>query len=59
MDWSLVLSSSESVLFVCDGKEHGLSDDVLVVGDEASGGVVRWHWLHGTIQGNKVCEQLI
>ena len=34
-----MLSSSEPVLFVCDGKEHGLSDDVLVVADEGSRGV--------------------
>ena len=27
------------MLFVCDGKEHGLSNDVLVVGDEDSRGV--------------------
>ena len=39
VDWSLVLSSSEFVLVVSDSKKHGLSDDVLVVGDEGSGGV--------------------
>ena len=27
------------MLFVCDGEEHGLSDDELVVGDEGSSGV--------------------
>ena len=32
-----MLSSSESVLFVSDGEEHGLSDDVLAVDDEGSG----------------------
>ena len=38
--WSLVLSSdSESVLLACDGKEEGLSVDMLIVGDEGSGGV--------------------
>ena len=39
MEWSLVLSSFEFVLFVCDDKEHGLSDDVHVMGDEGSKGV--------------------
>ena len=39
VEWSLVLSSSESVLFVCDGREHGLSDDALVVSDDSSEGV--------------------
>ena len=39
VEWSLVLSSSESVQCVCDGKGHGLFDDVLVVGDESSEGV--------------------
>ena len=38
VECSLVLSSSNSVLFVCDGKECILSD-VLVVGDEGSRGV--------------------
>ena len=56
-----MLSSSDSVLFVCDGKEHGLSDDVLVVGDEGSGSVcvVFRCFLYGTIQGHNVCEQLV
>ena len=59
--WSLVLSSSESVLFLYDGKEHGLSEDVLVVGDEGSWGNVCCFGFcqYGTVQGHKVCENLI
>ena len=38
VEWLLVLSSSESVMFVCDGEEHGLSENVLVMGDEGSRG---------------------
>ena len=47
-----MLSSSESVLFVCNDEEHGLFDDVLIVGDEGSRGVcvVFGCCLFGTIQ---------
>ena len=38
VEWSLVLSSeSDSVLLVYDGEKHGLSVDILIVGDEGSG----------------------
>ena len=63
MEWSLVLfSDSEYVLLVCDGEEHGLSVDMLIVGDEglgsvcvSSSGVV----FRGPIQCHKVCKQLV
>ena len=38
-----MLSSSDSVLFVCDVEEHGLSNDVLIVSYEGSGDV--WMFL--------------
>ena len=51
-----MLSSSKSVLFECDGEEHGLSDDVLVVDYQGSG--VCWCclwvlpvWYHSGKQG--------
>ena len=37
VDWSLVISSeTDTVLLVCDGKEHRLSVDILFVVDEGS-----------------------
>ena len=57
VEWSLVLSSSESVLLGCDGEEHGLSVDILIVGDEGSGVVyvlslgVWLIWYHSGTQG--------
>ena len=35
-----MLSSSDSVVLVCDGEEHGISVDILIVGDEGSRGCV-------------------
>ena len=51
-----MLSSSESVLFVGDHKEHGLSDVVLVVGDMGSGACGCCYlalavWYHSRKQG--------
>ena len=53
--WSLVLPSSESVLFVRDGEEHGLSDYVLVMRDEGFGCMcclwVLFVWYHSVKEG--------
>ena len=54
-EWSLLLSSSESVLLVCDGEEHGLPVDMIIVGGEGSGCVCCLQVLaigyHSVIQG--------